>query len=859
MTVRILPLPESDAPAESGGGLGALATDRGNLPLDSLDVHAAITGLAAGVEVVQGFRNPFDVPLEATYIFPLPDRAAVTALRMEADDRVIEGTLKERGQARQDYSAAIAAGQRAAIAEEDRPDVFTMQVGNIMPGERVTIRLGLTQPLPHESSSTATFRFPLVVAPRYIPGTPLDDEAAGGGVAEDTEAVPDASRISPPVLLPGFPNPVRLAISADIDPSGLPLTEIHSALHVVTEESGGDRTTVRLHPGERLDRDFILRLGFAPQESAALSLVPDESGDEGTFSLTVLPSGDARPSPRDVVLVLDRSGSMSGWKMVAARRAAARIVDTLRDEDRFAVLSFDTVVERPRGLGSGLAAGTDRNRFRAVEHLAALDARGGTEMLAPLDEACGLVARSKRDRVLVLITDGQVGNEDQILARLGRRLRGVRVHTVGIDRAVNAGFLNRLASIGQGRCELVESEDRLDEAMDEIHHRIGAPVATGLSLRAEGLEIVPDSVAPARLGALFPGVPLVIAGRFRGAPAGSITVQGTASDGTAWRQQASGTIARNPAATAIWARAHLRDLEDRYTVGGPPDLEQRIVETSLRFGVLCRFTAFVAVDSRVVTDSAGPHRVVQPVEVPDGWAASAPAPAVYGSASPMMAPPFEQLEGAAPPQPSFAPPAPGGPPRPSAAPSPAGPAAPGGAPRSRRPAGGGAPAPGGPPAPPAAPVRPDAFDDHDDIDLPDFLRDTSPPAPPAGDTGTPSGYGSSQQPSTPDLDAYKRELARLLESLRGAPSDTAHRIGRLQHEALPALTSVVERMRAHFAPDAEPLHTLETLRQALLRIIPTSPKHEVDDLWTRVLQTLGEFTGEPVRPPTRRPFWKRGR
>lgn len=873
MTVRILPLPETDAPAEPGGGLGALATDRGNLPLDTVDVHAAITGLAAGVEVLQGFRNPFDVPLEATYIFPLPDRAAVTALRMEADDRVIEGTLKERGQARQDYSAAIAAGQRAALAEEDRPDVFTMQVGNILPGERVTIRLSLTQPLPHESSSTATFRFPLVVAPRYIPGTPLEDEAAGGGVAEDTEAVPDASRISPPVLLPGFPNPVRLAISADIDPSGLPLTEIRSALHVVTEESGGDRTTVRLRPGERLDRDFVLRLGFAPRESAALSLVPDESGDEGTFSLTVLPSGDARPRPRDVVLVLDRSGSMHGWKMVAARRAAARIVDTLRDEDRFAVLSFDTVVERPRDLGSGLAAGTDRNRFRAVEHLAVLDARGGTEMLTPLNEACALVAGSERDRVLVLITDGQVGNEDQILAHLAPRLEGVRVHTVGIDRAVNAGFLNRLASIGQGRCELVESEDRLDEAMDEIHHRIGAPVATGLSLRAEGLEIVSDSVAPARLGALFPGVPLVIAGRFRGATAGSITVQGTAADGTAWRQRAPGTVARNPAATAIWARAHLRDLEDRYTVGGPPDLEHRIVETSLRFGVLCRFTAFVAVDSRVVTDSAAPHHVVQPVEVPDGWAApaapgpdglyatfegAAPAPAVsYGSPSPLMAPPPAQPAGGPPPS-TFAPPAPGGPPRPSAAPPPAAPAAPGSAPRSRRPAGGGAPAPGGPPTPPATPKRPVVFDDHDDIDVPDFLRDSTPPATPARGTGTPSGHGTPEQPSTPDLDAFKQELARLLESLRGTPSDTGHRIGRLQHEALPALTSVVERMHAHVAPDAEPLRMLEKLRQALLRISTSSPKQEVDDLWTRTLQALGEFTDEPVHPPTRRPFWKRG-
>jgi Ca-activated chloride channel homolog len=838
MTVRILPLPETDAPADPDGGLGALATDRGNLPLDSVDVHASITGLAAGVEVVQGFRNPFDVPLEATYIFPLPDRAAVTALRMEADDRVIEGTLKERGQARQDYSAAIAAGQRAALAEEDRPDVFTMQVGNILPGERVTIHLALTQPLPHESSSTATFRFPLVVAPRYIPGTPLDDEAAGGGVAEDTEAVPDASRISPPVLLPGFPNPVRLAISADIDPSGLPLTEIHSALHVVTEESDGDRTTVRLRPGERLDRDFVLRLGFAPQESAALSLAPDESGDEGTFSLTVLPSGDARPRPRDVVLILDRSGSMHGWKMVAARRAAARIVDTLRDEDRFAVLSFDTVVERPRDLGSGLAPGTDRNRFRAVEHLAALDARGGTEMLTPLNEACRLVAGSESDRVVVLITDGQVGNEDQILAHLAPRLQGVRVHTVGIDRAVNAGFLNRLAAIGQGRCELVESEDRLDEAMDQIHHRIGAPVATDLSLHAEGLEIIPGSVAPARPGALFPGVPLVIAGRFRGAPTGSVTVQGTASDGTAWRQQASGTIAGNPAATAIWARAHLRDLEDRHTVGGPPELEQRIVQTSLRFGVLCRFTAFVAVDSRVVTDSAAPHQVVQPVEVPDGWAASASASApasasAYGAVSPLMAPPPVQPAGGPPPS-TFA--------------GPSAPSAPGSPPLSPQP-----PAPAGTPR---AARRPTDFTDPaDDLDVPDFLIADTPRIPDAPRADRRSTRGG--RPSAPDLNVFKGELAQQLESMRNIPDDPARRVTCLRQDVLPALMSVIERMRPLFAPNTDPLRTLEALRDELIHVSPADEAHHVGELWSRTMRVLGEFTGEPAQPPSRRPFWKR--
>lgn len=792
MTVRILPLPETEPPVPDRG-LGALATDKGNLPLDSVDVHASITGLAAGIEVVQGFRNPFDVPLEATYIFPLPDRAAVTALRMEAADRVIEGTLKERGQARQDYDAAIAEGRRAAIAEEDRPDVFSMRVGNILPGEGVTIRLTLNQPLPHESASSATFRFPLVVAPRYIPGRPLDGERAGPGVSDDTDAVPDASRISPPVLLPGFPNPVRLAVSVDIDPAGLPLTQIRSALHVVSEEGEGERTTVRLRPGERLDRDFILRLDFAPRESAALSLIPDESGEEGTFSLTVLPSGEARPSPRDVVLVLDRSGSMHGWKMVAARRAAARIVDTLRGEDRFAVLSFDNVIERPRDLGTGLVDGTDRNRFRAVEHLAALNARGGTEMLTPLDEGCRLLAGSARDRVLVLITDGQVGNEDHLLAHLEPRLHGVRVHTVGIDQAVNAGFLNRLASIGQGRCELVESEDRLDEAMEHIHHRIAAPLATGLSLHADGLEIIPGTVAPARLGALFPGVPLTIAGRFRGDPSGTITVRGTTSNGTPWEQHATGIVSTDPAATSIWARAHLRDLEDRYTVGGPEDLERRIIETSLRFGVLCRFTAFVAVDSRVVAEGGTPHQVVQPVESPRGWtpptAVPRAVPAAFAAAPEPFAPPTVT---------------------------------------------GGMPAPAGPPPQSAAPYG-------------------APPAG-AGVSGRPFRRSAGRDPASrrprraPALTGFQQELANVLNRLRQVPDD--QRLHHLLGELLPILESIVQRMEAQFL-DAAPL---AALRDDLRRLQPTSDQATINDQWTRTLEVLAHFTGES---PPRRPFWKR--
>ncbi|MGI5165558.1 VIT domain-containing protein [Spirillospora sp. CA-253888] len=817
MTVRITSLPEPETVPSPDGGLGALTTDKGNLPLDAVDVRAAITGLAASIEVAQGFRNPFDVPLEATYVFPLPDRAAVTGLRMEAADRIVEGVLKERGQARQVYGAAIAAGRRAAIAEEDRPDVFSVRVGNILPGERVTVRLTLDQPLPYETDDgTATFRFPLVVAPRYIPGAPLDGDPAGPGTAPDTDAAPDASRITPPVLLPGFPNPVRLSITAAIDPAGLPLTEIRSALHVTSEEDGPDGTTVRLLPGERLDRDFLLRLAYTPQEdrpAAALALTPDTTAEEdgpqstgtdtrqageatapqpagGTFTLTVLPSGTGRPRPRDVVLVLDRSGSMNGWKMVAARRAAARIVDTLTGADRFAVLSFDNTIERPRDLGSGLAPGTDRNRFRAVEHLAALDARGGTEMLAPLEEACTLLADSANDRVLVLITDGQVGNEDQILARLAPRLRGARVHTVGIDRAVNAGFLTRLAEAGQGRCELVESEDRLDEVMEHIHHRIGAPLVTDLSLHPEGLALVPETVAPGRLGALFPGVPLVVSGRYEGAPTGSLTVRGTTPEGEPWAQQAKATRTDGSPATSLWARAHLRDLEDRYTVTDSPELEKRILDTSLRFNVLCRFTAFVAVDNRVATDGEVPHQVVQPVERPQGW-----------GAAPMAA----------------------------------------SMPRPIAPAAYGAPAPA-PMAPGAFPPPPMASDvDFDDA--PDFLGGPSLPLP------APSRRRRGASSASKRLGEARRRLTEeltTLTGLRSAPQEQRHE--QLLTRLLPALQQVVDELSGE-APE-----TLTTLLAALRAAAEGSPSPaHLDNLWTQTIETLEKFTGRG----SSRPFWKR--
>ncbi len=709
---RFLPLLDMspDAAPNPEAGVGTLATSRGNLPLQAVDIAAAIHGTTALVEVTQRFQNPHDIPLEATYIFPLPDRAAITAMRMEGKDRVIDAVLKERAQARQDYDDAVARGRQAAIAEEERPDVFTMRVGNIEAGEKVTARLTLAQPLAYDDGEL-TFRFPLVVGPRYIPAGPsldwrecgqgeglLDGPPVGTGTSPDTAAVPDASRITPPVLLPGFPNPVRLALTVDIDPAGLPIEMIRSSLHAIAQRSRGDgHTSITLQPGERLDRDFILRLGLAvtdQKDVLASATMTAETAGEGTFVLTLFPprvlrGGPSHPRvptaetrwppgldggfaaarqvrPRDVVLVLDRSGSMTGWKITAARRAAARIVDGLTTADRFAVLSFDSTVEWPARLPPSLVEANDRNRFSAVEYLAGLTPRGGTEMLAPLGQALNLLAVDDetqpsaggaatvaRDRILVLVTDGQIGNEDQILPGFQgvapqdqhslRGFQGVvpRVHTIGIDRAVNAGFLGRLAALTGGRCELVESETRLDEVMAQIHRRIAAPLVTDIEIAADDaaeFTIDLDQVVPHRSPDLFAGAPVTVTGRWSGRSTGALIVRGTRLDGRRWVRPVSAVAVAQPASAAIWARGHVRELEDRLASQPPQhgaaaavaDLERRIVEVSLRHRVLCRYTAFVAVDTRVVNENGRIHKVTQPVELPSGWEMPAAPHGVWG-------------------------------------------------------------------------------------------------------------------------------------------------------------------------------------------------------------------------------------
>ncbi len=389
-----------------------------------------------------------------------------------------------------------------------------------------------------------------------------------------------------------------------------------------------------IEPGERLNRDFILRFQLGDDAVSTSLAVCDDDAGEGTWQLTLvppIPQTEAH-TPRDVVFILDHSGSMAGWKLVAARRAVARMVDTLTPQDQFSALAFASEVSWPTPeCANTLAPATNYNRFQAISFLAGLESHGGTEMAQPLHLAADLLSgdANGRERTIVLVTDGQIGNEDHILHLLAQRLPQVRILALGIDRAVNEGFLERLAALGDGACELVESEAQLDDAMDRMHRRIATPIYTDLRLEAEGFEIASETTIPSRLPVLFDGTPVVVSGRYRQRTSSAkLIMHAVDADGSAWSASVPAALTNNASLAVHWARGHVRNLEDQYVISKRAhraDLETRIIDTSLRFHVLSRFTAFVAVDraEQVIIDGHL-HRVTQAVDMPAGWQPSQP-------------------------------------------------------------------------------------------------------------------------------------------------------------------------------------------------------------------------------------------
>ncbi|HEX4886177.1 MAG TPA: VIT domain-containing protein, partial [Casimicrobiaceae bacterium] len=391
-------------------------------PLLATNVEIDVSGIVARTRVTQRFVNPGSAWREGVYVFPLPESAAVDHLDLRFGARRIVGQIRERSQARRDYEQAKAEGRKAALVEQERPNLFTTNVAPIGPDEEVSVAIEYQQTLALDDGAYS-LRFPMAITPRYVPGTPLALVPAGDGWAADTDRVPDASRITPPVVHPamGKVNPVTLTL--DID-AGVPLAKLASRTHAVkVTEHPGHRYTLVLDGPVPADRDFEAvwrpELGAAP--SAA---VFGESRDGRGYALVMLlpsvPDAGAPRMPREVTFVVDTSGSMAGRSIVQAKAALALALDRLQPGDRFNVVEFNS---RARALFATPMPVDPATVGRARSFVASLRADGGTEMrealvlaLPPGDAPRGIV------RQVVFLTDGAVGNEDELFALIRERL-----------------------------------------------------------------------------------------------------------------------------------------------------------------------------------------------------------------------------------------------------------------------------------------------------------------------------------------------------------------------------------------------------------------------------------------------------
>lgn len=614
------------------------------LPLKSVRMSARVADRVAHVTVEQSFANPLKEAMEAVYIFPLGAGAAVSDFEMRVGTRVIKGRVEERGEARRQYQQAIQQGKRAALLEQERDDVFTVTVGNVPPGEEIAVKIEYSAKLPYFEDGTTEIRLPMVVPPRYIPGAPVGGEQAGDGVEEDTTQVPDASRITPPRLAPGFDPKVGLSISVELaDPD---VADLACSQHATKTSFSGAVKIELARIDERLNRDFVLRWRVASGSVKPVFLVHRAEGKGYGVLSIVPPKRDGfLGAARDVIFVLDRSGSMEGVKMASAARACSLLLATLGPRDRFAIQAFDDSVEwfRPnpdrfepghcdgrrmyaeRTVPGSLFTAADEAGLEAGnKYLRTIDARGGTELDAALEAA--IQAADGRDNgagripVAVLITDGQVGNESEILKRLQTKLGDSRIFTVGIDTAVNEAFLKRLAALAGGTSTFVAPGEGLEDALRAVGREIGTPLVVDVQVKDAGAGLDQDSVAPARIPDLFAG--RATTAFFTVRKAGKVRVTGRYADGRTFDEVVEAREVALPAVAQLWARTRVADLEDEFRLGtGDNDaIRQRIIDLALRHRLLTRFTAFLAVDeSEVVNRSGDPTKLVQPVEAPEGW------------------------------------------------------------------------------------------------------------------------------------------------------------------------------------------------------------------------------------------------
>ncbi len=602
------------------------------LPLSQVHIDATVSDLIVNVTVKQTFRNPHAYPLEAIYVFPLAPGGAVSRFNLKVGNRVVKGVVQERQQARQNYEQALLSGKRAALLEQDRDDVFTVQVGNLPPGEEVSVEITYCERLPFFEDGQTELRLPMVVSPRYTPGVAMYRPQSGHGTRVDTNRVPDASRISPERLSPFVDPAIDLRISVNIVgyPHEAEPANLSCSQHAVRCASSRENhlTLTLAHGGERLNRDFILRwqASFQQIRSSLLTYTAPDGETYGMLSLLPPVRAGFSGAPRDVLFIVDRSGSMGGLKMVSAVRACALLLHTLGPRDRLAIQAFDTAIEWMRGNYQDpyFIPANFAGIQKGENYLRTIDARGGTELDKALSNGLGAISQRSqqigRTATVVLLTDGEVSNESEILRRIQHQIGDARLFTVGIDTAVNSGLLKRIANLGGGTCTLVEPGNQLENALATISREIGQPLITELNVHNLEVRVDHATIAPNRLGDLFAGRASMTF--FKLAGKGRVRVTGRYADGRRFEEHVRTRQVCLPAIAQLWAKSRVVDLEDNYRVDNyrKEQIKREIINIAVRHSLLTRFTAFLAVDECEIVNRGGRQlQQAQPVEMPAGW------------------------------------------------------------------------------------------------------------------------------------------------------------------------------------------------------------------------------------------------
>ena len=458
--------------------------------------------------MTQTFGNPYTKPVEAVYVFPLPTRAAVNDFVLEVHGRRIVGVVRPRAEARRLYQAARARGQTASLLTQERPNLFTQNVANIAPHGRVKVTITFFESLDFENGDY-TYVFPLTVGPRYIPGQPSARAAAhsaaasdpneakpttepttgpGGGISRDTDQVPDASRVSPPVAREGQRPDHRVSIRVSVD-AGVPIEAIHcptNDVNVVRPTLARAQVTLSPHD-HRADRDFVLRWRVAGQTLRTGCVAQAASPGEGTFSAYVIPvldPSDADVSPREVTFILDTSGSMRGLPLELSQRVVKQSLRRLRAGDRFNIIRFSgssgNFAPKPVPVSEGAVE-------RGLAYLSHLSGGGGTEMLAGIRHYLAQPRESRFVRYVCFLTDGLVGNDNEILKTIKTNGHDARWFAFGIGSSVNRFLIEGIARHGRGASTVVLDQDRgaAERAADRFLAQLDCAACHGRDPRSQ--------------------------------------------------------------------------------------------------------------------------------------------------------------------------------------------------------------------------------------------------------------------------------------------------------------------------------------------------------------------------------------